>query len=160
MNTKPKPRIILLAEDDPDDIYLIGEAIDESGLDITLYLVQDGDELLDYLYHRGKYADPQEAPRPDLILLDLNMPRKDGRTALAEIKADPGMRGIPVVVLTTSSAQDDLDRSYASGSSGFVTKPASFKALREVIAKIGEYWLGTVRLPEEPPYAEGKRKED
>ncbi len=150
----------MLAEDDPDDIYLIGEAIDESRLDIQLCLVQDGDELLDFLYHRGKFNEPADSPRPDLILLDLNMPRKDGRTALAEIKADPAMRGIPVVVLTTSSAQDDLDRSYASGSSGFVTKPASFKGLREVIAKIGEYWLGTVRLPTEPPQEEGKRKAD
>lgn len=160
MNTKPKPRVILLAEDDPDDIYLIGEAIDESHLEIQLCLVQDGDELLDFLYHRGKFTDPASAPRPDLILLDLNMPRKDGRAALAEIKADPTLRGIPVVVLTTSNAQDDLDHSYESGSSGFITKPASFKALREIISKIGEYWLGTVQLPYDPHHVDGNKKAD
>ena len=160
MSKEMERKLILLAEDDPDDIYLISEAIDESRLDARVFIVEDGQELMDYLHHRGKFKDEVLSPRPDLILLDLNMPRKDGRTALAEIKSDPSMRGIPVVVLTTSSAQDDLDRSYASGSSGFVTKPASFKGLREVIAKIGEYWLGTVRLPTEPPQEEGKRKAD
>lgn len=149
MKTDTERKLILLAEDDPDDIYLISEAIDESKLPVRMQMVQDGEELLAYLYRTPPYEDPASSPKPDLILLDLNMPRVDGREVLDEIKRDPALRAIPVVVLTTSKAEEDLERTYASGASGFVTKPASFRGLREAISKIGAYWLGTVDLPEE-----------
>ncbi|MDX9851556.1 MAG: response regulator [Anaerolineaceae bacterium] len=149
MKTTQNKKIILMVEDDPDDIYLIGEAIDECQLNAQIYVVEDGEQLLDYLHHKGEYADPEGSPRPDLILLDLNMPRKDGREALAEMKKDPDLRGIPVVVLTTSSAERDMKYSYAQGASGFVTKPVSFSGLREAVCKIGDYWIRTVQLPEE-----------
>ena len=154
-SSKPKTKIVLLAEDDADDIYLIGEAIDECGLDARVLNVQDGEELLQMLRHQDKYQSSKDWPRPDLILLDLNMPLKDGREALSEIKADPDLCTIPVVVLTTSKADDDLEHSYAVGASGFVTKPVSFSGLRDAIQKIGEYWLATVKLPDDSPHQEG-----
>lgn len=152
---EPSKKIMLIVEDDPDDIYLIGEAIDESQLDVQVFIVEDGLELMDYLRHTGKYSDESLSPRPDLILLDLNMPKKDGREALAEIKADHALRSIQVVVLTTSNAEEDREITYELGSSGFVTKPASFKGLKEAITKIGSYWLTTVDLPEEEDQDEG-----
>ncbi len=139
--------VILLAEDDPDDQYLISEALDESGMTPQLFIVEDGDELLDYLLHRGKYADSAQWPRPTLILLDLNMPRKDGREALAEIKVHPDLRRIPIVVLTTSQAEEDILRTYDLGVSGFVTKPVKFSGLLELMKSLGNYWLNTVELP-------------
>jgi CheY-like chemotaxis protein len=145
----PRPINILLAEDDDDDRYLISEALDESHLNIRLYIVEDGDELLDYLYRRGKYADEIQWPKPGLILLDLNMPRKDGREALQEIKADPHLRRIPIVVLTTSKADEDVAKTYDTGISGYITKPVSFTGLREVMDAIGHYWLQTAQLPKE-----------
>ena len=138
---------ILLAEDDPDDRYLIGEALEENLVTNELYIVEDGEELLDYLYQRGKYNDKEKWPRPGLILLDLNMPRKDGREVLGEIKADPELRRIPIVVLTTSHAEEDITRTYDLGISGYVTKPSSFSGLLETIKAIGEYWLEIVELP-------------
>jgi CheY-like chemotaxis protein len=146
---KINAKVILLAEDDPDDSYLIGEAIDESQVAARLFVVQDGEELLDYLYRRGQYADEEAWPRPNLILLDLNMPRKSGREALAEIKADESLNQIPVVVLTTSKADEDLASSYASGASGFVSKPVSFHELRELMRNLGQYWFVTVKLPDQ-----------
>lgn len=145
MKTEKLP--ILLAEDDPDDRYLIGEALDESRVRGELYIVEDGDELLDYLYHKGKYTNSKAWPRPGLILLDLNMPRKDGREVLEEIKSDPELRAIPVVVLTTSQAEEDVVRSYSSGVSGFITKPVTFDGLLGVMESIKDYWLNTVKLP-------------
>jgi CheY-like chemotaxis protein len=145
MNTQSV--VILLAEDDPDDQYLISEACDESGVATQLFIVQDGEELLDYLNQRGNYTDPVQWPRPNLILLDLNMPRKDGREALAEIKAQPELRRIPVVVLTTSQAEEDILRAYDLGVSGFITKPVKFSGLLEVMKKLSNYWLNTVELP-------------
>ena len=142
-----KPVTILLAEDDPDDQYLISEALDENRLNARLYVVADGEELLDYLNRRGEYQDNQKWPMPNLILLDLNMPRKDGREVLREIKADPAFQHIPVVALTTSQAEKDVTETYQSGVSGFITKPVEFSALREVIKSIGMYWLNTARLP-------------
>jgi len=142
-------RVILLAEDDPDDIYLISEALDECGLNAQLVVVQDGEELVDYLMQRNAYILADSAPRPDLILLDLNMPRMDGREALEVIKSDPELRAIPVVVLTTSNAREDMESTYTLGSSGFVTKPVSFNDLRDAICNIGTYWLKTVDLPDE-----------
>jgi CheY-like chemotaxis protein len=141
------PVAILLAEDDPDDQYLINEALDENHLNARLYIVSDGEELLDYLNRRGKYQDNKLWPMPNLILLDLNMPRKDGREALQEIKADPNLRHIPIVALTTSEADEDVAFSYDSGVSGYITKPVSFTGLREVMNAIGLYWLQTTRLP-------------
>lgn len=149
MNNTFKGKTILLVEDDPDDIYLIGEAIDECKMDVRLNIVQDGEELLEFLTRTGNYAKEALSPRPDLIILDLNMPRKDGREALQEIKAIPELRSIPVVVLTTSKADEDLDRCYRLGASGFITKPVKFKDLKETVCKIGSYWLDTVLLPEE-----------
>jgi len=149
MNDHAIMNVILLAEDDPDDQYLIGEAIDESRLGVRLFIVKDGEELLDYLHHRGKFSQEADWPRPALILLDLNMPRKDGREALEEIKEDPDLRRIPVVVLTTSKAEEDLITTYDLGVSGFITKPASFDDLRNVIKSLGAYWLRVVTLPPE-----------
>ena len=144
MNERIQPVVILMAEDDSDDRLLTREAWAESRLINDLYFVEDGVELLDYLHRRGKYAD---APRPDLILLDLNMPRMDGREALAEIKTDPDLRCIPVVVLTTSAAEEDIVRSYDLGVSGFITKPVTFDELVEAMRIVGEYWFAIVKLP-------------
>ena len=141
------PVTILLAEDDPDDQYLINEALDESQLNARLYVVSDGEELLDYLKRQGKYQDSQKWPMPNLILLDLNMPLKDGREALREIKADPAFQHIPVIALTTSQAEKDVVDTYQNGVSGFITKPVEFSGLREVMKTIGLYWLNTARLP-------------
>jgi len=141
------PVAILLAEDDPDDQYLINEALEENQLNTRLYIVSDGEELLDYLNRRGKYQDSQKWPMPSLILLDLNMPRKDGREALREIKADPKLRHIPVVALTTSKAEEDVAKTYDSGISGYITKPVSFTGLRDVMKAIDLYWLQVSRLP-------------
>jgi CheY-like chemotaxis protein len=145
MNSKPIP--ILLAEDDPDDRYLISEALDECRQSAQLFIVEDGEELLDYLRHNGKYTNATEWPWPAMILLDLNMPRKDGREVLAEIKSDSSLRAIPVVVLTTSQAEEDIVRSYNLGVSGFITKPVSFSGLLEVMKALGTYWLQVVELP-------------
>lgn len=147
MKTEQDLKLILLAEDDPDDIYLITEAINECALPVRLVVVENGEQLLDYLNQRENYRDEQESPRPDLILLDLNMPRKDGREALEEIKSDPVLCTIPVVILTTSNAEEDLVRTYGQGASGFISKPVGFNSLREAMCKLGAYWLGTVQLP-------------
>lgn len=126
---------------------LTAGALEESRVVNDLRFVEDGDELLDYLYHRGKYTDAQSAPVPGLILLDLNMPRKDGREALREIKADPDLRRIPIVVLTTSKAEEDIYRTYDLGANSFVTKPVSFEGLVNVMRDIGRYWIEIVELP-------------
>ena len=142
-----KPITILLAEDDEEDRYLIGEALDEGRVPHRLYVVENGEHLLDYLYRRGKYADLEQWPVPDLILLDLNMPRKDGREVLEELRENPELRRTPIVVLTTSSAEEDITRSYEQGVSGFVTKPVTFRDLMEVMKSIGTYWGKTSTLP-------------
>ena len=143
------PITVLLAEDDPEDIYLIGEALEEVAIPNQLKIVQNGEELLDYLYQRGDFSDPSESPRPGLVLLDLNMPRLDGREALSQIKADSDLRRIPIVVLTTSKAQEDILNTYNLGISGYISKPVSFSGLLEVIKSLGTYWLQTVQLPPE-----------
>jgi two-component system, response regulator len=137
----------LMAEDDSDDRLLIKEAFRENRVVETLNFVVDGVELLDYLRRQGKYANPGSAPTPDLILLDLNMPRKDGREALEEIKTDPHLRHIPVVVLTTSNAEEDIIRSYDVGAAGFITKPMKFGGLVDAIKGLKQYWEQVVRLP-------------
>jgi len=147
MNDTFQPITILMAEDDPDDRLLTQEALTESRLTNGIYFVEDGIELLDYLNQRGKYASPVDSPQPDIILLDLNMPRMDGREALAVIKADSKLRRIPIVVLTTSKAEEDVLRSYDLGVSGFITKPITFDGLIEAMRIVGEYWFSIVKLP-------------
>lgn len=147
--THPRASLtVLVAEDDPDDRLLIREALQEE-LRIAgdLRFVGDGEELLDYLHGRGRYAEPESAPPPDLIFLDLNMPRKSGAEALGEIKTDPRLKRIPVVVLTTSKRDADVARSYDLGANSFITKPATFPELVAALRVVGTYWLGTVRLP-------------
>jgi len=146
MMDKNNPIVILMAEDDPDDRMLAEEALDESRLANELHFVCDGIELLDYLKKRGKFAE-KPAPRPGLILLDLNMPRVDGREALEEIKSDPDLRSIPIVVLTTSKAEEDILKTYQLGVSGFITKPVEFKGLVDVMQSLGKYWFQIVELP-------------
>ncbi|WP_337886274.1 response regulator [Fischerella thermalis] len=138
---------ILMADDDEDDCMLVREALAESRLTIELRMVRDGEELMDYLYRHGRYADANISPRPGLILLDLNMPKKDGREALREIKNDPELRTIPVVVLTTSKAEEDIYRTYNLGANSFIIKPVTFAALVEVMKTIGKYWFEIVELP-------------
>lgn len=138
---------ILMADDDEDDCMLAREALAESRLANQLHIVNDGEQLMDYLHHRGLYANKSSAPRPNLILLDLNMPKKDGREALREIKADPLLRKIPVVILTTSKAEEDVYSSYDLGANSFIIKPMTFTSLVEVMRTIGKYWFEIVELP-------------
>ena len=147
MNPAVKPNVILMADDDDDDRLLTRDAVAEAGLGGDLHFVQNGEELLDYLCHRGKYEPPNAAPRPGLILLDLNMPLKDGREALREIRADPELRRIPVVVLTTSQADTDIGAIYELGANSFISKPFQFEALVGVMKMLGQYWFKTVELP-------------
>ena len=147
MKALPKTEIILLAEDDSDDHLLVKDAMDECGWRGDLRCVQDGEELMDYLLQRGRYLPPASAPRPGLILLDLNMPRKDGRQALREIRVNDALRRIPVVVLTTSKADTDIYRAYELGANSFLTKPVQFDALVNVIRLLRQYWFKTVELP-------------
>jgi CheY-like chemotaxis protein len=141
------PITVLLAEDDPDDQQLTRDAFGENSLAGELDCVEDGEELMQYLHRSGRYSRLQNAPLPRLILLDLNMPRKDGREALKEIKADPDLRRIPIVVLTTSNAEEDILRSYDLGVNSYVTKPATFKSLVELVKVLGQYWFNFVKLP-------------
>ncbi len=138
---------ILVAEDDSEDCILTKEALIVNNLANDLHFVGDGEELLDYLYHRGKYRDPASSPRPGLLLLDLNMPRKDGREALQEIKADPTLRSIPVIVLTTSDAEEDIRACYDLGANSYITKPVTFAGLIRAMRALGQYWFGTAGLP-------------
>ena len=142
-----KPIVILLADDDEEDRMLACDALAESRLSNDITCVTDGEDLMDYLQHRGQYAPPFEAPRPGLILLDLNMPKMDGREALREIKSDPELRQISVVVLTTSKAEEDIYSSYDSGASSFISKPVTFEGLVEVMKGLGRYWFEIVDLP-------------
>lgn len=145
-----RPISLLIADDDPDDRLLAEEALVESRLANGMHFVEDGEQLLDFLNRRGMYAD-QNLPRPGLILLDLNMPRKDGREALQEIKADPNLRRIPVVVLTTSKAEEDILRTYDLGVNSFIVKPVTFEQLVEVMRALGRYWFEIVELPGPAP---------
>ena len=149
MKTEGKMISILLADDDPDDRQLTQDAFSENRLANILHCVEDGEELMDYLHRRGKYTHLQGEPLPGLILLDLNMPRKDGREALKEIKADPELRRIPIVVLTTSKAEEDIVRTYDLGVNSYVTKPVTFKSLVELVKVLGRYWFEVVELPPE-----------
>ena len=141
-----KPITILIADDDPDDRLLAEEALEESRLSNQLHFVEDGVELMDYLRGTGSYAD-REIQLPGMILLDLNMPRKDGREALRELKNDPQLKRIPVVVMTTSKAEEDILRSYDLGVNSFIVKPVTFDQLVEVMSALGRYWFEIVELP-------------
>jgi len=141
-----KHRTILLADDDPDDRLMVAEALEEARVEYPLNTVEDGKELLDYLRGTGEYSDAPP-PLPSLILLDLNMPRVDGREALARIKSDGRLRHIPVIVLTTSKAEEDVIRTYDIGVNSFISKPITFDGLVSVMRSLGQYWLQTVELP-------------
>lgn len=150
--TLRRKMVILMADDDEDDRLLAQDALRESGQNAELYFVSDGKQLLDYLRLEGEFT-PNEhdarvkAPRPDLILLDLNMPRLDGREALRQIKVDPMLRRTPVVILTTSRAEEDIWRAYDDGANSYVTKPVSFDGLVDVMKDLRRYWAETVQLP-------------
>ena len=143
-------RTILMVDDDPDDFFLARQAFKRSGQEMVerdFQLVSDGEELMDYLYRRGRFADLENTPLPCLILLDLNMPGKDGREVLREMKQVHDFRRIPIVVFTTSGDEEDILYSYELGASSYITKPAEFDALVEIMTRLGEYWLNIVRLP-------------
>lgn len=135
-----------MADDDEDDRLMAKEAFEENKLFNTLQFVNDGEELMDYLNRRGKYNE-HNAPTPGLILLDLNMPKKDGRTALKEIKATPELKRIPIVVMTTSKSDEDILKTYDLGVSSFVSKPVTFESLVDVVKTMTSYWFGIVILP-------------
>ena len=144
-----RPITILMADDDQDDCELTREALQDARLANQMRFVTDGQELLDYLRRHAHYADPSvEAPRPGIILLDLNMPKKDGREALAEIKADESLRRIPVVVMTTSEDEQDVVRSYDLGASSYITKPVTFSGLVEAMKAWTQHWFEIVELPD------------
>jgi CheY-like chemotaxis protein len=139
---------ILMADDDADDREMAREALEQNHLANDVHFVENGAELMDYLKRRGKFTNPADSPRPGLILLDLNMPKKDGREALAEIKADPELQQIPIVVLTTSKQEEDIYRSYQLHANSYIAKPVTFEGLVQVASTIGKYWLEIVELPE------------
>jgi CheY-like chemotaxis protein len=139
-----EPVMIMLADDDPDDRFLVKEAFEESNLLNPLLTVEDGEQLMDYLHRKAGY---ENAQRPSLILLDLNMPRKSGFEALKEIKTSPELRSIPVVILTTSKAEEDIIRSYDLGVNSFIVKPVTFESLVEKVKELNRYWFQIVELP-------------
>lgn len=141
------PVVILMAEDNQDYCLLAKEAIEESKIDNDMRFVEDGEELLKYLRRNGKFTDPDKSPYPGLIVLDLNMPRKDGREALQEIKTDPVLKRIPVLVLTTSNAEEDMLSCYDLGANSYITKPATFERLVDLMKSLGDYWFEFVELP-------------
>ena len=142
-----KPIVIVYADDDPEDRMLAKDALEESRLANELHFVEDGEELIDYLLNNGKYQDTRKYPTPGLILLDLNMPKKDGREAIKEIKEIPKLRPIPIVVLTTTNAEEDIVKTYGLGVSSFITKPVTFEGLVEIMKALGKYWFEIVELP-------------
>lgn len=142
------PITILVCDDDEDDRMLTKQALELAHVSNALEFVEDGEQLLDYLYQRGAFAgETGKAPRPGLILLDLNMPKMDGREALKVIKGDPTLRDIPVVVLTTSRLDQDIFRSYQLGVNSFISKPVTFSGLVDAMNVLGRYWLEIVELP-------------
>lgn len=149
MNRSALPIRILVAEDDADDRMMIKDAFEESRLGNPVDFVEDGVQLMSYLQREGEYANLGDHPYPGFILLDLNMPRKDGRTALREIKASPILQRIPIVILTTSKAEEDIVRTYNLGVNSFICKPVTFDSLVEIVKTVGRYWIEIVALPPE-----------
>ena len=149
LSSKKESILILMADDDEDDRLMAKESLDEARLINKMDFVEDGEYLMDYLYRRGKYEELKDTPLPGLILLDLNMPRKDGREALKEIKADRKLQLIPIVVLTTSKAEEDVLRTYDLGVNSFITKPVTFEGLVEIMKNLAKYWFDIVTLPPE-----------
>ena len=147
MNSCNRPIVILLADDDEDDRMLTADALRLSKLANDFRTVNDREDLMDYLAHRGRHSPPAASPRPGLILLDLNMPRKDGREALREMKADPALRSIPVVILTTSRTEADVEGTYDIGANSFIAKPVTFEGLVQALTAATEYWFQIVELP-------------
>jgi CheY-like chemotaxis protein len=147
MTIDPKPRTILIAEDDADDRQWIRDALAECHLGIHVDFVVDGEELMDFLQHRGKYVVTTNLAYPGMILLDLNMPKKDGRECLKEIKSDPRIRHIPIVVLTTSRAEEDTFRTYNLGANSVIHKPVTIDNLVQMMLTLTDYWFKTVELP-------------
>jgi two-component system, chemotaxis family, response regulator Rcp1 len=141
-----RPIELLLVEDSEPDVRLTQEALQEAKVKNRLWVVEDGEEALQFLRRQGPYAD---VPRPDLILLDLNLPRKDGRAVLKDIKADDSLRRIPVVILTTSKSEEDVLRAYDLHANCYITKPVDFNRFMEVVKSIEDFWLTVVRLPDE-----------
>jgi len=139
---------ILLVEDDPDDVLLTSEVLRETRMPSDLHVVMDGEEAMDFLHRKGRF---EAAAVPDLVLLDLNLPKKDGRQVLAEIKADPGLRRIPVIVLTTSAADQDVAQAYDRHANAYVRKPVGYTALLDVVRSIEHFWVGAVQLPPREP---------
>src|SRR5512139_461692 len=144
MNDKPRPIEVLLVEDDPGDVLLTKEAFEDNKVKNNLHVVNDGEEAIRFLRREGDHA---SAPRPDLVLLDLNLPRKDGREVLEEVKGDPELRSIPVVVLTTSEADEDILRSYHLHANAYVTKPVDFEQFIRVVRQIDDFFVTVVKLP-------------
>lgn len=144
MPESKRQTVVLIAEDDPDDRQLLRDAFSETGYTDDLRFVHDGEELLDYLLSREERDQP---PPPQIILLDLNLPKKDGREALTEIKQHPQLRKIPVIVLTTSSYEHDISFAYETGANSYITKPVTFAKLCDIIGSLSTYWLHTVDLP-------------
>lgn len=149
MNRRSTPITILVADDDADDRMMIEEAFEESRLANEIHFVEDGEQLLTYLRREGEFASLEGKPYPGVILLDLNMPKKDGREALREMKADPALCRIPVVVLTTSQAEEDIAKTYGLGVSSFITKPVTFEGLVDAVKVLCRYWIEIVALPAE-----------
>jgi CheY-like chemotaxis protein len=150
VNEYDKQRVILMVDDDAEDCQLVRDALLECGQRHDLRIVRDGEELFEYLERRGEYEDGREAPLPDLILMDLKMPRKDGREALREIKTDRRLRRIPIVALTTSNAEDDIAFTYDMGVNSFIAKPATFRRWVQIMKILTEYWFDMVELPPTP----------
>ena len=145
--SKVKPITILMADDDEDDRLLTQDALAESRVLNELHFVEDGVELLEYLERKGKFEDKNSSPRPGLILLDLNMPRMDGREALETIKSNPNLKGIPVVILTTSKQEEDMVKGYNLGAASYITKPVTFDGFVDLMKTLGKYWVEFVELP-------------
>lgn len=146
-NRAKRSVVILIAEDDDDDFFLAQEAFEEYNLANEIHRVKNGEELINYLKHRGPYEQPTTSPSPVLILLDLNMPRMDGREALKAIKSDPNLRKIPVVIMTVSREEEDVIRSYELGANSYIRKPVRFSEMIEIIKTMGKYWFEIVELP-------------
>jgi CheY-like chemotaxis protein len=142
-----RPAVILLVEDDPGDQELTKRALEEGKIQNVLHIVEDGEEAMDYLYRRGRYEDESLAPRPDLILLDLNLPKLNGKQVLELIRKDPDLRRLAVVVLTTSKLEEDIVRSYDLGVNSYINKPVDMRQLTELIHALESYWFQVVVLP-------------